>query len=232
MSKSSQSALSMLSIVPTGRFSVLGCHDGAAAPTKGGTTASPSMAQAKPKTAAAAAAAATASAATSNNQPQAQKDPKIPTATREPAASAASATAPAVPELWTDELQWHYEQILSVGEECISASELRALLQSRCGSALPVVDSTTATTTTATTTNNINNGFVLYDGFEPSGRMHIAQGVLKAVNVNKCTACPGATFCFWVADWFALMKYVCIYMIFIRWCESPHFVCVQALFAA
>jgi tRNA synthetases class I (W and Y) len=224
MSKSSQSSSSLLSIDPTGRFSVLGCHDGAAAPTKGGTTASTSMAQAKPKTAAAAA--ATASAATSNNQPQAQKGPKIPTATNEPAVSAATATAtaPAVPELWTDELQWHYEQILSVGEECISASELRALLQSRCGSVLPVVDSTLATTTTATTTN-INNGFVLYDGFEPSGRMHIAQGVLKAVNVNKCTACPGATFCFWVADWFALMKYVCIYIIFIRRCEAPHFVC-------
>ncbi len=30
-------------------------------------------------------------------------------------------------------------------------------------------------------------GFILYDGFEPSGRMHIAQGVFKAMNVNKCT---------------------------------------------
>ncbi|KAL3780989.1 LOW QUALITY PROTEIN: hypothetical protein HJC23_003870 [Cyclotella cryptica] len=47
----------------------------------------------------------------------------------------------------------------------------------------------------------------LYDGFEPSGRMHIAQGLLKSVNVNKCTY-PGthSTFCFWVADWFALMN--------------------------
>lgn len=47
----------------------------------------------------------------------------------------------------------------------------------------------------------------LYDGFEPSGRMHIAQGLLKSVNVNKCTS-PGthSTFCFWVADWFALMN--------------------------
>jgi hypothetical protein len=39
--------------------------------------------------------------------------------------------------------------------------------------------------------------FRLYDGFEPSGRMHIAQGVFKAVNVNKCTA-AGGTFVFWV----------------------------------
>jgi tyrosyl-tRNA synthetase len=37
--------------------------------------------------------------------------------------------------------------------------------------------------------------------------MHIAQGLLKSVNVNKCTT-PGthSTFCFWVADWFALMN--------------------------
>jgi tyrosyl-tRNA synthetase len=44
-----------------------------------------------------------------------------------------------------------------------------------------------------------------YDGFEPSGRMHIAQGVLKAINVNKLTK-AGCTFIFWVADWFALLN--------------------------
>ena len=47
--------------------------------------------------------------------------------------------------------------------------------------------------------------FNAYDGFEPSGRMHIAQGVFKAVNVNKLTS-SGCTFIFWVADWFALMN--------------------------
>jgi len=46
---------------------------------------------------------------------------------------------------------------------------------------------------------------VAYDGFEPSGRMHIAQGVMKALNVNKLTR-AGVTFTFWVADWFALMN--------------------------
>ena len=35
--------------------------------------------------------------------------------------------------------------------------------------------------------------------------MHIAQGVFKAMNVNKCTK-AGGTFKFWVADWFALMN--------------------------
>jgi len=44
-----------------------------------------------------------------------------------------------------------------------------------------------------------------YDGFEPSGRMHIAQGILKSINVNKCTK-AGCTFIFWVADWFALLN--------------------------
>jgi tyrosyl-tRNA synthetase len=46
---------------------------------------------------------------------------------------------------------------------------------------------------------------VCYDGFEPSGRMHIAQGILKAINVNKLTA-AGCVFKFWVADWFALLN--------------------------
>lgn len=34
---------------------------------------------------------------------------------------------------------------------------------------------------------------VCYDGFEPSGRMHIAQGIMKANNVNKLTK-AGALF--------------------------------------
>ncbi len=46
---------------------------------------------------------------------------------------------------------------------------------------------------------------VVYDGFEPSGRMHIAQGVLRAINVNKLTS-TGCMFKFWVADWFAQLN--------------------------
>lgn len=52
----------------------------------------------------------------------------------------------------------------SVGEECIQEEELRLLLSKKPH---PVV----------------------YDGFEPSGRMHIAQGVLRSINVNKLTRC-------------------------------------------
>ena len=32
---------------------------------------------------------------------------------------------------------------------------------------------------------------ICYDGFEPSGRMHIAQGILKAINVNRCGIAAG-----------------------------------------
>lgn len=47
--------------------------------------------------------------------------------------------------------------------------------------------------------------FRCYDGFEPSGRMHIAQGIMKSINVNKITR-AGGIFIFWVADWFALLN--------------------------
>eukprot|EP00933_Yihiella_yeosuensis_P045334 TRINITY_DN40706_c0_g1_i1.p1 TRINITY_DN40706_c0_g1~~TRINITY_DN40706_c0_g1_i1.p1 ORF type:complete len:743 (+),score=186.60 TRINITY_DN40706_c0_g1_i1:65-2293(+) len=75
---------------------------------------------------------------------------------------------------------WRYDLVRSVGEECQTEAELKSLIQKK-------------------------PNFILYDGFEPSGRMHIAQGVFKAINVNKCTK-AGGTFIFWVADWFALMN--------------------------
>ncbi|KAJ6226505.1 tyrosine-tRNA ligase [Anaeramoeba flamelloides] len=77
-------------------------------------------------------------------------------------------------------LQEKYELCLSIGEECIKPTELYSLLEH--------VEQPLA-----------------YDGFEPSGRMHIAQGILKVINVNKLTQ-AGCKFVFWVADWFALMN--------------------------
>eukprot|EP01036_Dinobryon_divergens_P030890 gene30890-40203_t len=68
----------------------------------------------------------------------------------------------------------------TVGEEVISVDELRALFTAK---EHPIV----------------------YDGFEPSGRMHIAQGVMRAINVNKLTS-TGCLFKFWVADWFAQLN--------------------------
>jgi len=80
----------------------------------------------------------------------------------------------------TDDLEQRFGLLRSVGEECQTEPELKELLRRK-------------------------NRFNLYDGFEPSGRMHIAQGLFKAVNVNKCTE-AGGNFKFWVADWFALMN--------------------------
>ena len=46
---------------------------------------------------------------------------------------------------------------------------------------------------------------VAYDGFEPSGQIHIAQGLMRAITVNKITS-TGIKFRFWVADWFAMLN--------------------------
>lgn len=69
---------------------------------------------------------------------------------------------------------------MSVGEEVISVDELSKLFAAK-------------------------DHPIVYDGFEPSGRMHIAQGVLRAINVNKLTS-TGCLFKFWVADWFAQLN--------------------------
>lgn len=47
---------------------------------------------------------------------------------------------------------------------------------------------------------------ICYDGFEPSGRMHIAQGLIRTINTNKLTKC-GFNFKFWVADYFAKLNH-------------------------
>lgn len=44
---------------------------------------------------------------------------------------------------------------------------------------------------------------IAYDGFEPSGQMHIAQGIMRAINVNKMTK-AGIRFKMLVADWHAM----------------------------
>ena len=72
------------------------------------------------------------------------------------------------------------DSICSIGEEIIDRDSLINLLKNK-------------------------KEIIAYDGFEPSGRMHIAQGLLRAHNVNKFTQ-AGIKFKFWVADWFALMN--------------------------
>jgi len=68
-----------------------------------------------------------------------------------------------------------------VGEEIIDLNELRELLQRKMKS---------------------NKEIYAYDGFEPSGNIHIAQGLLRAINVNKITK-TGIRFKFLLADWHA-----------------------------
>ncbi len=70
------------------------------------------------------------------------------------------------------------ELISSVGEEIITEGELAALLEEK-------------------------KNPVAYDGFEPSGQIHIAQGLLRAISINKLTE-AGCTFYLLVADWHAL----------------------------
>ena len=68
--------------------------------------------------------------------------------------------------------------IHEVGEEIVTDEDLKELL-------------------------NSNEQLVAYDGFEPSGQMHIAQGILRTININKMTR-AGIKFKMWVADWHAL----------------------------
>ncbi|MFW9779674.1 MAG: tyrosine--tRNA ligase [Candidatus Heimdallarchaeota archaeon] len=67
--------------------------------------------------------------------------------------------------------------IRSVGEEIITEEDLVSLLEAK-------------------------STFKTYDGFEPSGRIHIAQGILRATNVNRMIE-AGAEFNMLIADWHA-----------------------------
>ncbi|MBW2999609.1 tyrosine--tRNA ligase, partial [Candidatus Woesearchaeota archaeon] len=71
--------------------------------------------------------------------------------------------------------QTRLELIKDVGEEIITEEALSELLQTK---SKPVA----------------------YDGFEPSGRIHIAQGIMRAINVNKMIK-AGCKFKMLVADW-------------------------------
>jgi tyrosyl-tRNA synthetase len=47
---------------------------------------------------------------------------------------------------------------------------------------------------------------VAYDGFEPSGRMHVAQGLMRTLMTNRLTK-AGCRFKFYVADYFAMLNH-------------------------
>ena len=72
------------------------------------------------------------------------------------------------------------KEIQSFAEEIITEEELKKLFKSK-------------------------KKIIAYDGFEPSGQIHIAQGLLRTITVNKLTN-MGIHFKFWVADWFAMLN--------------------------
>lgn len=76
-----------------------------------------------------------------------------------------------------------YNQIVSIGEECIEKDELRELLKTE-------------------------KELVVYDGFEPSGLIHIAQGLMRVIHINKLlnSGCK-FRFIFWVADIYAKLNH-------------------------
>ncbi len=78
------------------------------------------------------------------------------------------------------DLEKRLDLIRQVGEEIITEEELRTLLETK-------------------------KKIVAYDGFEPSGEMHIAQGIMRTINVNKMIKAD-VKFKMWVADWFAWMN--------------------------
>ena len=78
------------------------------------------------------------------------------------------------------DVQKRLKLIKEVGEEITTEDELKELLTNK-------------------------KKFIAYDGFEPSGQIHIAQGILRAINVNKMTK-AGAHFKMWVADWFGMIN--------------------------
>ena len=69
------------------------------------------------------------------------------------------------------------ELVKDVGEEIVTENELLELLK-------------------------LKKKIIAYDGFEPSNLLHIAQGIMRTINVNKMVK-AGCHFKMWVADWFA-----------------------------
>ncbi|XP_039818182.1 tyrosine--tRNA ligase 1, cytoplasmic-like [Panicum virgatum] len=73
-----------------------------------------------------------------------------------------------------------FKILQGIAEECTEEAELRWLLQEKPNP-------------------------ICYDGFEPSGRMHIAQGVGKAISINKMLKAR-CRVKIWIADWFAMLN--------------------------
>lgn len=75
------------------------------------------------------------------------------------------------------DIEQKIDLVKQVGEEIITEPELRQLFETK-------------------------DHPIAYDGFEPSGKPHIAQGLLRAINVNKMLK-AGVKFKMYAADWHA-----------------------------
>jgi tyrosyl-tRNA synthetase len=78
------------------------------------------------------------------------------------------------------EIEEKLKLVKEVGEEIINEDELKQLFETK-------------------------TEIFAYDGFEPSGQIHIAQGLLRAININKLTK-AGIKFKILVADYFAMLN--------------------------
>lgn len=77
------------------------------------------------------------------------------------------------------------ELLVSIGEEVQGKEDLKKLLE---------------------TCDKERRPFQAYNGFEPSGRMHIAQALITAINTNKITKAGGKMILF-IADYFAQLNH-------------------------
>jgi len=80
-----------------------------------------------------------------------------------------------------DENQIKINNILNISEECDTIQELENLIKS-------------------------NKKFTAYNGFEPSGRMHIAQAITTVLNANIIIE-NGGQMIIYIADWFAKLNH-------------------------
>lgn len=73
------------------------------------------------------------------------------------------------------------QRLLGIAEECDDKDDLRRLIASY-------------------------RKFTAYNGFEPSGRIHIAQALITVMNTNEIVACGGRMIIY-IADWFAQLNH-------------------------
>ncbi|EDR25011.1 tyrosyl-tRNA synthetase, putative [Entamoeba dispar SAW760] len=83
--------------------------------------------------------------------------------------------------LTQEEIEARITKLLGAVEECDTINDLRALFKEK-------------------------SHFVAYNGFEPSGRIHIAQAVMTVINANKIHEC-GGLYKIYIADWFAQLNH-------------------------